>query len=81
MNDQKDNLLLTRFGKHVKRLRENSGLSLREVSYRCNLDNSKISKIEQGKINITLSTVFELSLGLGVPANQLLDFKAHKQSL
>jgi transcriptional regulator with XRE-family HTH domain len=48
MINKKNKLLLARFGKHVSRLREQKGLSLRELSYACNIDNSKISKIENG---------------------------------
>jgi transcriptional regulator with XRE-family HTH domain len=49
-------------------------MSLIEVDYRCNLDESNISKIENGKVNIQLSTIFELAKGLGVEAKELLDF-------
>ena len=63
-----------RFGLNLKRLRESKGISLRELSSRCDLDSSKISKMENGKTNIQLSTIFELAKGLGVEAKDLLDF-------
>lgn len=74
MINKKDKPTLQKFGEHVRQLRERTGLSLRELSYRCNIDNSKISKIEQGKVNITLLTVLELSAGLGLPPAELLNF-------
>ena len=46
-----------------------------EVSMKCELDDSKISKIENGKFNIQLSTIFELAKGLEVEPKELLDFK------
>ncbi len=64
--------ILKKFGKNIKKIREKKGLSLREMSYACNLDNSKISKIEQGRINITLLTLIELSVGLEVHPSELL---------
>jgi transcriptional regulator with XRE-family HTH domain len=70
--EQKTADILKKFGKHIKKLREKQGLSLREMSYACNLDNSKISKIEQGRINITLLTLIELSSGLEVHPSELL---------
>jgi transcriptional regulator with XRE-family HTH domain len=68
-------VLKAKFGSHLKRIRENKGMSLLEVDYRCDLDESNISKIENGKVNIQLSTIFELAKGLGVEPKELLDFK------
>jgi transcriptional regulator with XRE-family HTH domain len=74
LDDKKDKILLAKFGRHIKKLREERGLSLRELSYACEIDNSKISKIEMGKINITLLTVLELAKGLEIPPADLLHF-------
>jgi transcriptional regulator with XRE-family HTH domain len=41
----------------------------------CDLDDSQISKIEHGKKNVQISTIFELAKGLGVEPKELLDFK------
>jgi len=62
------------FGTNLKKLREARGISLRELESKCDLDNSKISKIENGKFNIQLSTILELAKGLGVKPKDLLDF-------
>jgi transcriptional regulator with XRE-family HTH domain len=75
MISKKDKAILQKFGAHLKQLRENRGLSLRELSYACNIDNSKISKIEQGMINVTVLTLIELSTGLEVSATELLNFR------
>ncbi|MXV53208.1 helix-turn-helix domain-containing protein [Pedobacter sp. HMF7647] len=66
--------LQKKFGENLKKIREEKGLSLREVASRCNLDNSNISKIENGQFNIQLSKIFELAKGLGVEARDLLNF-------
>ncbi|MCQ6957623.1 helix-turn-helix domain-containing protein [Mucilaginibacter aquariorum] len=68
-------ILQQNFGKHLRFLREERSLSLRELSSRCELDSSKISKIENGKTNLQLSTIFELAKGLEIEAKKLLDFK------
>jgi transcriptional regulator with XRE-family HTH domain len=75
MISKKDKVLLQKFGAHLRQLRENKGLSLRELSYACNIDNSKISKIEQGKINVTILTVLDLATGLEIPGTELLNFR------
>jgi transcriptional regulator with XRE-family HTH domain len=67
--------LLKKFGEHVQKIRESKGLSLLQVSYNCSIDNSKISKIEHGKFNITLTTIIELARGLDVAPKKLLDFE------
>jgi transcriptional regulator with XRE-family HTH domain len=65
-------ILKKEFGNTISRIRHDKGLSLREVGYRCNLDNSKISKIEKGKINISLSTLADLAQGLEMHPSELL---------
>ncbi len=68
-------ILKKEFGKTVLEIRQQKGLSLREVGHRCSLDNSKISKIEKGKINISLSTLTDLALGLDLHPSELLKRK------
>jgi transcriptional regulator with XRE-family HTH domain len=45
-----------------------------DVSYNCSLFDGRISEIEDGKLNITLSTILELAKGLEVAPSRLLDF-------
>ncbi len=66
-------LLLT-FGENLKKIRQEKGLSLRKMATLCDLDDSNISKIENGKFNIQLSTIFELAKGLNIKPKELLDF-------
>jgi transcriptional regulator with XRE-family HTH domain len=67
--------LQEKFGLHVKTLRENKNLSLRDLASKCDLDFSKIGQIENGKTNLKLSSIFELAIGLEVEPKELLDFK------
>ena len=72
----KENILKIQesFGVHLKKIREDKGLSLRELSRNCDLDYSKISRMENGKTNIQLSTIFELAKGLEIEPKELLNF-------
>lgn len=71
----KDNQSLQKqFGENLKKIRMAKGLSLRALAANCDLDDSNISKIEQGKSDIQLSTLFELAKGLGVEPMELLVF-------
>jgi transcriptional regulator with XRE-family HTH domain len=66
--------LKKKFGKNLHSIRSQKDMSLLDVSYNCDLDDSRINKIEHGKVNITIGTLFELAKGLGVPVVQLLSF-------
>jgi len=70
---ESDKHKLELFGANLKRLREGRQLSLRQLSYACNIDNSKIAKIEKGLINITLTTLFQLADALEIPPSELLN--------
>lgn len=70
-NDKK---ALRRFGQRLADIRKQKKLSQREVSYGCNIDYSKIAKIEKGQINITFKTILELSRGLEVHPRELFDY-------
>ena len=61
------------FGNQIKRIRLAQNLSLRKLSQRCN-----IAKYERGEVNIQLSTVYELAVGLNVHPKELFDFRIEK---
>lgn len=71
MTKKEIGILKKQFGAYAREIRLNKGLTVRKVAYHCNLDNSKISKIELGKSNIALSTLVELAQGLGVHPSEL----------
>lgn len=67
--------LQTQFGAHLKRLRESKGLSLMDLAIKIDSDDSYISKIENGKKNIQISTIFQLAKGLDLHPKDLLNFE------
>lgn len=69
---QSDKSNLKRLGLNIKKLREAKGLSFRELSYACEIDHSKISKIEKGQINITFTTILQLAKALDATPAELL---------
>jgi transcriptional regulator with XRE-family HTH domain len=70
-----DKKALKEFGENLRKLRKEKGLSLREMSYACSIDNSKIAKIEKGMINITLTTLLQLAVALETHPSSLLDYE------
>ncbi len=74
MIKKEDRKALKKFGENIRAIRLRKNLSVRDVSYSCAIDNSKISKIENGQINITLTTILDLAKGLDVHTKELFDF-------
>lgn len=59
----------------LRKLRTEQGLSYRELSQKCDVDHSKIYKLEiDDNTNLNLSTLVELAKGLGVHPKVLLDY-------
>jgi transcriptional regulator with XRE-family HTH domain len=69
----KDKIRLQKFAVHLAKLREEKGLSQRALSSRCEVDFGKISKIENSKANLVVTTLIELADGLGVHPRELLN--------
>jgi transcriptional regulator with XRE-family HTH domain len=74
MIDTADKKALKKFGENLRKLRKQKKLSLRQMSYACSIDNSKIAKIEKGKINITITTLLQLALALETHPSSLLNY-------
>ncbi|MBS1585485.1 MAG: helix-turn-helix transcriptional regulator [Bacteroidetes bacterium] len=72
----RDKELLLRFGKHLRELRESKGLTQEQLANLCDIEYSQISRIELGKINTTISTLFLLAQHLKVTVKQLVDLPA-----
>ncbi len=71
--NNKDQKRLKKLGIHLKALRKEKGLSIRELASRCDVDFGKISKVENNKANLTVTTLIELAEGLEVHPKDLLN--------
>ena len=71
---EKDKKRLKKFATQLIKVRKKKGLSQRELSSRCDVDYGKISKLENNKANLTLTTLIELAEGLDVHPKELLNF-------
>lgn len=67
--------VVEKFAGNVARIRKSKGLSLREMAAACDLDHANISRIEQGKVDVRLSTLVEVAKGLGVHPRKLVEFE------
>jgi len=64
------------FGAHLKKHREEHLRidSMRQLSFLSNLDHSKLSKIEKGKINLTFDTLMEIAITYKLKPKDLFNF-------
>jgi len=72
---ERDQKRLKKLGAHLKKLRKNRGLSIRQLAALCDVDYAKISKIESTGVNMNVTTLMELADGLEVTPKDLLDFE------
>jgi transcriptional regulator with XRE-family HTH domain len=70
---EKDKKRLKKIAAQLVKLRKKRGISQRELSSRCDVDYGKISKLENNKANLTVTTLIELAEGLEVHPRDILD--------
>lgn len=74
MISEKDREILKEFGKHLKALREDQGLSFREFSKLSGVNTGDIVKYENGESGPNLLTLRKLAIGLKIHPIKLLEF-------
>ncbi|MFH7010476.1 helix-turn-helix domain-containing protein [Flavobacterium sp. FlaQc-52] len=73
--DKQREVKLKKFGKHIKNLRKDLNLSQDEVVLNSDkLIKATVSDIENGKRNLSFSTLLDLAKGLGKHPKDLLDY-------
>ena len=60
------NQYLVCFGKKVKELRKQKGLSQEALALLCDLDRSYIGGVERGERNISLINIYKITLALKI---------------
>ena len=65
---------IKKFGQNLTRIRKRKRLSLEKLANMAELDLSGLHRIETGKTNPKLSTVFALAKALEIDAMELFDF-------
>lgn len=61
-------------GNNIKRLRKEKGISQAELGRLCFKDKQAIEKIENGKVNATAYTLYQISEALEVDVKEFLNF-------
>ena len=75
-NQERNNLKNKKaFGSSLKAIRESKGMSQLDLASESSLEKTSISRIENGRTNITLTTAIRLSLALDIELKELFDFE------
>lgn len=61
-------------GNKIVEFREKNKQTQNDLSFLTGIENSEISRYEQGKINLTVSTLLKFAQALNVQPKQLFDF-------
>lgn len=71
----KKNDLNKKIGQRIIELREKRGWSQSELARACGKDRQAIEKLENGRVNPTLYTLYEIAKGLEVSLVTLIDIR------
>jgi transcriptional regulator with XRE-family HTH domain len=62
-------------GARIRELREERKISQQELAILCNFEKSNMARIESGRTNPTLHTLYKISSALHVQLSLLVDFQ------
>lgn len=68
--DYKEELVC--IGRRIEELRKSYGWTIQDLAYRCEMEHSDVSEIEDGKIDITFRTLCRIAHGLGIQLKEIL---------
>ena len=70
MQSKKD--LQIAIGKRIKKLREEKNIPQQVIAAQCNIEKSNFSRIEAGRTNPTLYTLYKIASSLNVSLSELV---------
>ena len=70
MNEVKLYILI---GQKIRNVRELLGMSQQDLAAKCNFEKSNLSRIEAGRTNLTIKTLYKISIALNVSIKDLID--------
>lgn len=65
---------MTRFGQRVRKIRKHKSLTLLDLEAATKISNSKLSKIENGLVNVEFITIVRIAEALGVEIMELFNY-------
>ncbi|MDX8338782.1 helix-turn-helix transcriptional regulator [Draconibacterium sp. IB214405] len=69
-------LLQQKIGNRIRELRESKGISQQNLAAICNFEKANLSRLEAGRTNPTISTLYKISQALEITITELVDVEA-----
>lgn len=63
---------LVKFGEHIKELRKKHGITANELGHRMEIERFHVSRLENGKVNPTLTTVKRLAKSFEMEVSEFM---------
>lgn len=74
MQSGKDSKYLKDFGRNLRRIRIEKGISQEALALDAGIGKNQVGLIERGEVNVTLNTIKKLAKHINVHPKELLDF-------
>ena len=74
VREKADDIFLQALGNRIATIRKEKHITQVELSYRCDIEKTNMSRIEAGNTNPTIIMLKKVSAGLGISLTELLDF-------
>jgi transcriptional regulator with XRE-family HTH domain len=71
--------LQQKVGQRIRELRESKGVSQQNLAAICNFEKANLSRIEAGRTNPTVSTLYKISQALEIKLTELVDVEYASQ--
>ncbi|RIJ45499.1 XRE family transcriptional regulator [Maribellus luteus] len=71
------NQLQIKIGERIRVLRESKGITQQNLAAICNFEKANLSRLEAGRTNPTISTLYKISQALEVSISDLLDVESY----
>jgi transcriptional regulator with XRE-family HTH domain len=65
--------LQQKIGNRIRDLRESKGISQQNLAAICNFEKANLSRIEAGRTNPTISTLYKISQALDIALTEIVD--------
>uniref|UniRef100_UPI003217AC0D helix-turn-helix domain-containing protein n=1 Tax=uncultured Draconibacterium sp. TaxID=1573823 RepID=UPI003217AC0D len=65
--------LQNKIGERIRILRESKGITQQNLAAICNFEKANLSRLEAGRTNPTISTLYKISQALKVSISELVD--------
>ena len=70
----KENECLILIGKNISRIRKEQLITIKELTFPCDIEKSILITIEKGRVNVTIKTLVKICNALDIDLKDLLKF-------